>query len=207
LLNTLAQVINYLELLPTSQDYFVKRLKELALTTCISEYRWNSGSTVFKTGKEWSDYLPTDANILMHVFVTYMNSRLLPRYPNGKPFQMQYFYKMTQQQQTVTQLRETERNPINDNKIMSSDRSKDQPFFTHQQQQHQNLSNIYLYEYKSNEYKVVYNKEMFDIQQGRNNLFDAIICFLCLVKANLNSSLGQVKLDSSGVNILCVLEC
>jgi hypothetical protein len=223
LLQTLAQIINYLELAPTSQDYLVKRFKELALTACISDYHWNSGSSLFKTDKEWSDYLPTDASILMHVFVTYMNSRLLPhpRYPNGKSFQMQYFYKLTQQQQqpatVLTKLEASERNPIKDDKSLfaskPADSSKDQHFLTsHQQQQlqqQQHLSQLYLYEFKSNppEYKVVCNKEVFDIQPGRNNLFDAIICFLTLAKFNFNSSLGQVKLDSSGVNIIGVLDC
>jgi hypothetical protein len=223
LLQNLTTVVNYLELLPTSQDYLVKRIKELAVTTCISDYHWNKVSALIKSDKEWSDYLPTDASILMHVFVTYMNSRLLPhpRYPNGKLFQMQYFYKMTQQQHGilcgVPKLEPNDRPIKNENLLFTNTQSpsrNDQAYNTNQQQQQQqqqqqHLSQLYLYEYKTNppEYKVVCNKEIFDIQPGRNNLFDAIICFLCIVKTNFNSSLGQIKLDSSGVNILSVLDC
>jgi hypothetical protein len=52
----------------THQEYLVKRLRELASGGAMSDYRWNGGSRTTLGGKgvEWTDNMPTDADIIMH---------------------------------------------------------------------------------------------------------------------------------------------
>lgn len=91
-LPTLNGLLPYLDI-TSNQEYLIHRLKELAKSGCMSEFHWNGGGN-FK-GKSWSDHLPTDCAIVMHVFCTYMDSRLPPdpHYPDGKTFTSQYFKK------------------------------------------------------------------------------------------------------------------
>lgn len=91
-LPTLPTMIPYLEL-SVNQEYLVKRLKELSRGGCMSEFHWNGGGTI--NGKPWTDELPTDSAIVMHVFCSYLDSRLPPHpnYPDGKTFSTQHFQK------------------------------------------------------------------------------------------------------------------
>ncbi|XP_067144119.1 transmembrane protein 209 isoform X2 [Centruroides vittatus] len=91
-LPTLNGLLPYLDI-TSNQEYLFHRLKELARSGCMSEFHWNGGGS-FK-GKPWSDHLPTDCAIVMHVLCTYMDSRLPPdpHYPDGKTFTSQYFKK------------------------------------------------------------------------------------------------------------------
>ncbi|KAM9650496.1 transmembrane protein 209 isoform 4-T5 [Trichechus inunguis] len=64
---------------------------ELSQGGCMSSFRWNRGGD-FK-GRKWDTDLPTDSAIIMHVFCTYLDSRLPPhpKYPDGKTFTSQHF--------------------------------------------------------------------------------------------------------------------
>ncbi|RWS27596.1 transmembrane protein 209-like protein, partial [Leptotrombidium deliense] len=87
---TLSVVLPYLEL-SLNQEYLVQRLKDLAKGGCITEFNWNRGAS--HKGKQWSEEWPADAQIVMHLFCTYMDSRL-PAHPScadGKPFTTMYF--------------------------------------------------------------------------------------------------------------------
>uniref|UniRef100_A0A8D2M8T0 Transmembrane protein 209 n=1 Tax=Zonotrichia albicollis TaxID=44394 RepID=A0A8D2M8T0_ZONAL len=66
-------------------------IAELSQGGCMSSFRWNGGGD-FK-GRKWDTDLPTDSSILMHVFCTYLDSRLPPhpKYPDGKTFTSQHF--------------------------------------------------------------------------------------------------------------------
>ncbi|KAK8778323.1 hypothetical protein V5799_020331 [Amblyomma americanum] len=90
---TLASLLPYLDL-NSNHEYLVQRIKELARGGCMSDFRWNGGSQDYR-GKPWSDSLPTDAAIVLHLLCTYLNSRLPPdpRFPDGKTFTSQFFYK------------------------------------------------------------------------------------------------------------------
>ena len=59
----------------TSREYVEHRVRELARGTCLGAYRWNGGGEWQR--RAWSSELPSDAQIVMHVFCTYMNM-LLP---------------------------------------------------------------------------------------------------------------------------------
>lgn len=90
---TLASLLPYLDL-NSNHEYLVLRIKELARGGCMSDFRWNSGSQNYR-GKPWSDSLPTDSAIVLHLLCTYLNSRLPPdpRFPDGKTFTSQFFHK------------------------------------------------------------------------------------------------------------------
>nr|XP_022296635.1 transmembrane protein 209-like [Crassostrea virginica]XP_022296636.1 transmembrane protein 209-like [Crassostrea virginica] len=88
---TLNAVVPYLDF-SSNQEYLVKRIKDLGKDGCMGEFCWNSGGDY---GKEWGEHLPTDAALVMHLFCSYMDSRLpaQPKYPDGKTFTSQHFIK------------------------------------------------------------------------------------------------------------------
>ncbi|KAG7268776.1 hypothetical protein CRUP_034260 [Coryphaenoides rupestris] len=87
---TLNAIVQYLDISP-NQEYLVDRIKELAHSGCMSSYRWNGGGNL--KSRKWDTDLPTDCAILIHVFCTYLDSRLPPhpKYPDGKTFTSQHF--------------------------------------------------------------------------------------------------------------------
>ncbi|KAM6306968.1 LOW QUALITY PROTEIN: transmembrane protein 209-like [Podargus strigoides] len=76
--------------LTPNQEYLFERIRELSQGGCMSSFRWNRGGD-FK-GHKWDTDLPTDSSIIMHVFCTYLDSRLPrhPKYPDGKTFTSQH---------------------------------------------------------------------------------------------------------------------
>lgn len=88
---TLNSVIPYLDL-TSNQEYLVKRISDLGKDGCMSEFSWNRGGCY---GKEWGEHLPNDASLVMHLFGTYMDSRLPvhPKYPDQRTFTSQYVMK------------------------------------------------------------------------------------------------------------------
>ena len=74
---------------------------ELGQDSCMGAYRWKSGSNY--RGRSWDQDLPTDAQIVMHVFCTYMDSRLPTdaRFPDGRTFTGLYFLKNLDKPGTV----------------------------------------------------------------------------------------------------------
>ncbi|KAM9704722.1 transmembrane protein 209 [Menidia menidia] len=90
LIPTLNSIVQYLDITP-NQEYLVDRLKELAHSGCMSSFRWNGGGDL--KNRKWDTDIPTDCAILMHVFCTYLDSRLPPhpKYPDGKTFTSQHF--------------------------------------------------------------------------------------------------------------------
>uniref|UniRef100_A0A8C6KKS7 Transmembrane protein 209 n=1 Tax=Nothobranchius furzeri TaxID=105023 RepID=A0A8C6KKS7_NOTFU len=67
------------------------QIGELAHSGCMSSFRWNGGGDL--KNRKWDTDLPTDCAILMHMFCTYLDSRLPPhpKYPDGKTFTSQHF--------------------------------------------------------------------------------------------------------------------
>ncbi|XP_052820163.1 transmembrane protein 209-like [Mya arenaria] len=103
---TLSMMVPYLDC-TSNQEYLVKRIKVAQWATirkinspnafdgCVSEFLWNQGGGGGQYGKPWSEHLPTDTQLVMHMFCTYLDSRLPPdlRYPDGKTFTSQHFLK------------------------------------------------------------------------------------------------------------------
>jgi hypothetical protein len=72
----------------TSREYLVQRIKALAEGDCLGNFVWNGGSKW--KAKEWTAELPTDSQIIIHMFCTYMDS-MMPRFQVGKPFTSRHF--------------------------------------------------------------------------------------------------------------------
>ncbi|XP_073229325.1 transmembrane protein 209-like [Porites lutea] len=89
---TLPSIIPYLEA-SNNQEYLVQRLSELAQGGCMGLYRWNSGGQY--RGKLWEQDLLADSQLLLHMFCTYMDSRLPadPSFPDGRTFTGLHFLK------------------------------------------------------------------------------------------------------------------
>lgn len=87
---TLTSIFPYLEF-SANQEYLYSRIKELS-TGSISAYTWDKGGLY---GKAWSNHLPTDAAMVMHMFCCYLDARLPahPRHPGGQPFTDHHFGK------------------------------------------------------------------------------------------------------------------
>eukprot|EP01117_Protostelium_nocturnum_P002789 TRINITY_DN13712_c0_g1_i1.p1 TRINITY_DN13712_c0_g1~~TRINITY_DN13712_c0_g1_i1.p1 ORF type:complete len:592 (-),score=177.45 TRINITY_DN13712_c0_g1_i1:45-1709(-) len=58
----------------TSREYLVKRYRELAEGNYMRSFNWNGGGTLKE--KEWSPEFPTDSQLVMHLFSSYMDSTL-----------------------------------------------------------------------------------------------------------------------------------
>jgi len=82
----------YLEI-HDNQEYLVKRLRALSKGGCMSAYIANGGDA-FKD-KPWSEALPTDSAIVLHMFTTYLDSQLpiTSFYPDLKAFSKQHILK------------------------------------------------------------------------------------------------------------------
>lgn len=97
----LPTIVPFLELHP-NQEYLVKRIRELAKGGCMSEYKWNGGSTY--NGKDWDISLPSDAAIIMHLAASYLDTQLipLPSRPDVKPFSGYHFIKANEKLPELT---------------------------------------------------------------------------------------------------------
>ncbi|XP_022195986.2 transmembrane protein 209 [Nilaparvata lugens] len=89
---SLPAVVPFLEVSP-NQEYVVARIQELAKGGSMSDFKWNSGGSF--DGKEWSEQLPTDAALVLHLWATYLDSQLppLPFTPDERPFSSLYLLK------------------------------------------------------------------------------------------------------------------
>ncbi|XP_077982118.1 transmembrane protein 209-like isoform X2 [Glandiceps talaboti] len=68
--------------------------------------------------------------------------------------------------------------------------------------------NLLIFQTKVNppHYKVIIGDDTWDLVKGRSNMFQAILLFLHHIKVKEHGMLGRVNLNSSGVNVLCVLD-
>ncbi|GAA53904.1 transmembrane protein 209 [Clonorchis sinensis] len=76
-LPTLPVLLSFLEF-SKDHGYLVNRLKELARGSCLEDFRWDSGSR--SSSWPWKEHLPNDSLILLHLFATYMDTRM-PAHP------------------------------------------------------------------------------------------------------------------------------
>ncbi|XP_073958020.1 transmembrane protein 209-like [Choristoneura fumiferana] len=79
---SLAAVLPFLEAFP-DQKYIVRRIKELAVGGCLSNYKWNGG------GADHDDSKPTDAEIVLHLLATYLDGQL-PGGAGGRVFSTEH---------------------------------------------------------------------------------------------------------------------
>ncbi|KFP97998.1 Transmembrane protein 209, partial [Haliaeetus albicilla] len=169
LIPTLNAIVQYLDLTP-NQEYLVERIKELSQGGCMSSFRWNRGGD-FK-GRKWDTDLPTDSSIIMHVFCTYLDSRLPPhpKYPDGKTFTSQHFIQTPDKPDTSNE----------------------------------NVFCIYQSSINPPHYELIYQRHVYNLPKGRNNMFHTLLMFLYIIKTKESGMLGRVNLGLSGVNVLWI---
>ena len=99
-LSNLPLLLPYLSLHP-NHDYLVSRIRDLSRGSDISYYRWNSGGMY--RGKKWNSSFPTDAQILMHLFCTYMDSMVPPTLSiaDTHPFTSRFFSSAPQRVEDI----------------------------------------------------------------------------------------------------------
>lgn len=98
---TLPMILPFLEM-STNQEYLVKRIRDLAHSKCISDYRWNAGMPY--GGITWNDHMPTDAAILFHLICTYFDSQLMPLPNRSRPFYSQYVIEIDGSMKSQTEI-------------------------------------------------------------------------------------------------------
>ncbi|NXD87615.1 TM209 protein, partial [Halcyon senegalensis] len=155
LIPTLNALVQYLDLTP-NQEYLVERIKELSQGGCMSSFRWNRGGD-FK-GRKWDTDLPTDSSIIMHVFCTYLDSRLPPhpKYPDGKTFTSQHFLQTPDKPDTSNE----------------------------------NVFCIYQSGINPPHYELIYQRHVYNLPKGRNNMFHTLLMFLYIIKTKESGMLG-----------------
>ncbi|GLE04803.1 hypothetical protein PINS_up013782 [Pythium insidiosum] len=72
------------------QQYVLERLILLSKDRNLDRFRWNKGGATWK-GKDWSDALPSDAEILMNVFCCILDNALPAENERDRPFWRSYF--------------------------------------------------------------------------------------------------------------------
>lgn len=171
-LSSLGALLPYLEV-STDQTYLLDRLRALSATGAMSGYRWKAG------GKDWTDRLPSDSEIVMHCVTTYMDTRLLlvstiHSGENLTSFSGRHFVKFGDKLRQV-------RDDKNTLAIIQDTKSP-----VH--------------------YVVQVGDKQLDVGVGRNNMIHSLLLFLHTVKVERAGLLGRVNFGLSGLNILWVLD-
>eukprot|EP00727_Mastigamoeba_balamuthi_P005778 m51a1_g182 hypothetical protein (609) ;mRNA; f:597893-600053 len=73
----------------TCVPYVVQRIHDLASSTHMQGFNWNDGGRW--VGGPWTPALPTDAQLLLHVFCTFMDDKMEETSGKPKVFTNQYF--------------------------------------------------------------------------------------------------------------------
>uniref|UniRef100_A0A8I5ZMG9 Transmembrane protein 209 n=1 Tax=Rattus norvegicus TaxID=10116 RepID=A0A8I5ZMG9_RAT len=98
-------------------------------------------------------------NIIMHVFCTYLDSRLPPhpKYPDGKTFTSQHFVQ-TPNKPDVT---------------------------------NENVFCVYQSAINPPHYELIYQRHVYSLPKGRNNMFHTLLMFLYIIKTKESGMLGS----------------
>ncbi|CAI5733607.1 unnamed protein product [Peronospora farinosa] len=72
------------------QQYVLERLIMLSKDRSLDRFRWNKGAAW--KGKEWTENLPTDAEILMNTFCCMMDNMLPADNERDRPFWKSYYF-------------------------------------------------------------------------------------------------------------------
>ncbi|XP_065086552.1 transmembrane protein 209 [Ochlerotatus camptorhynchus] len=171
-------LIPFLEM-STNQEYLVQRIKDLSKSSCIADYRWNSG-TSYK-GVSWDEHLPTDSAIIFHLFCTYIDSQLRPLpQPGGRPFYNRY--------------------------VVISDKKSPKETLAEVSTKNKAKCAILCSNPMKPKFNFVSDDKIHNCAHDRNNLFYVIIQFLIYMKNHQEGLVEGINLGKSGINILCVLE-
>ncbi len=207
------------------QDYLVHRLRELSKGGAMSEFKWNSGGRY--KGQEWTDKLPSDAELVMHLFSTYLDVRMPANYRNtttnsmpgnpshshfidDKPFSGVYFIRLPEMELGAAKAKSPAAI------AQPSDRDGDQTKKTgidevattvsFAREVDHSITILQTSQRPPHFLLQLDGKEKLEISSGRNNLFHTILFFLHFVKTKESGMLGRINLGPSGINILWVID-
>jgi len=180
---SLSALLPYLEVCP-DQGYTMARLRQLAKTGALSEFRWAKG------GSQWSDRLPTDSELLAHWLACYLDSRLLPSMntrmaregDQARPFTGVHFFKYGEKVAPPAGAAGAGE-PAPDPLIALVQVGRSPPHYVLQ-----------------------VGAKQLEVGGGRNNLLYSLLLFLHTVKQERHGMLGRVNLGISGLNILWVID-
>lgn len=173
----LPKLIPFLEL-TTNQEFLVQRLRELAKGSCLSNYKFTTGS-YDAISSQHTDHTPNDAGILFHIFCTYLDSQLQPVPDVPRPFYSRYVIVGDSKKSSVDYfVKETGKNKAKCAILCSNQFSPKFNFIT---------------------------DKIHGSNHDRNNLFYVLIEFLFHLKQDGNV-LETVSLGKSGLNLINVIE-
>ncbi|XP_055531516.1 transmembrane protein 209 [Wyeomyia smithii] len=171
-------LIPFLEM-STNQEYLVQRIKDFSKGSCITDYRWNSGSSY--KGLSWDEHLPTDSAIIFHLFCTYMDSQLRPLpQPGGRPFYHRY--------------------------VVLADKKTPKETLAEAKTKNKAKCAILCSNPMKPKFNFISDDKIHNSAYDRNNLFYVIIQFLIYMKNHHEGLVEGINLGKSGINILCVVE-
>lgn len=200
------EISNFASLMPfleftANQEYLYNRIKDLS-TGSLSEYLWNKGGDY---DKPWSQHLPTDAALVMHMVCCYLDARLPvhTHHTHTQPFTHHHFIKTPDKPKCLRthSERESEKRwrlgglgTASEDHNSSLDAEKE--------------ANIILYQSQINppHFQVVIGNEVHNLCKGRNNMFQALLLFLYHIKMEEHGMLGRINLGMSGLNILWIFD-
>jgi len=153
----------------TSRAYLLERINQLAKGGALSSYRWEK--TRRKGTTDDSGELPTDAQILVHLFCTFMDLTLVPD-GTPAPFSSRHYVVFPDKISNVT----------------------DFEVVIHQAHIHPPHFEIVCHQENG-------NVLVWPCHHGRNNLFVAISLFVYYVKTEMNGYIGQLSIAGSALDL------
>lgn len=161
------------------RDYIVDRIKTLSQGEVLSSFSWNSGG---KWGnREWkSDKLPTDAELVMHIFCTFFDEQLMldnPTLQNTRPF--------------------TERHHISEVSGPAKDLDSLGSIILRRVSKYPPYWNLLI--------QMDGKKKTWEVSQGHYNMFDTMLLFLYYVKRYQSGYLRSLNLSGKSIGLLNTL--
>ena len=157
------------------KDYVLDRLRQLHEGGTLSGYEWNGGGKW--KGRDWSqDSLPTDAHIILHLFVEKMNLLIA-----------------TQAVESGMRVGET---PFSNRYVLITPQTPDP--------KNKDVL-IWLQRRNPAHVKVVVRNEIWEVQPGSNNLFHALILYIYAVAKEERGVVEMMSLQQSCPELLAVV--
>lgn len=218
---TLPQIKDHIELnnllpflsISTNQEYLVHRIKELAKGGALSNFLWNSGGRF--NGKDWTDKLPCDAEIVMGCFAAYMDTRMPANFRNtsASPSENSISYQLEDKPFTGVFFVMLPESGKSEKTHCQSEREKELSLAHRAHDQQSSMTSsprsvivLQSAERPSHYILLIDGKERLELSRGRNNLFHTLLFFLHHIKTKENGMLGRINLGVSGINILWVID-
>lgn len=177
------------DMAPFPKAYVLKRLRTLVKTEDMSNFNWNCGESF--EDKPWNcDGLPTDAEILFHVFCVYMD-RLLNR-ESGDDVSFARIHVREARKTAVTQLQaDSYWGFLNCGDIVEANANFwNAPFFGVGQ------VNSSMFQQGNSvfrpHFKLVVRGEVWEVKAQRSNLFRAIVLFLYSLKREKTARVQEI---------------